>query len=105
MCNCKGWDIAFYPNDEITVQEHFCRILDDCRHVDNTLEDAADQVAYEYDKLHDWNCDARNRGIIEMKDSRLDFFLEQARMWKNRTHPSYLYYKNPVDNPEDGDTV
>jgi hypothetical protein len=105
MCNCKGWDIAFYPNDEITVQEHFCRILDDCGHVDNTLEEAADQVASEYDKLHDWYCDARNRGIVEVKDSRLDFFLEQSRLWKNRTHETYLYYKNPVDNPEDGDTV
>jgi hypothetical protein len=43
MCNCKGWDIAFWPDDEITVEQHFCRVLDDCGHVDNTLEEAADQ--------------------------------------------------------------
>lgn len=100
MCNCKGWDIAFYRNDEITVQEHFCRILDDCGHIDNTLEEAADEVSSEYDKLHDWYCDAHNRGIVEVKDSRLDFFLEQSRMWKNRTHESYLYYANPQKDEE-----
>lgn len=96
MCNCKGWDIAFYPDDQITVEQHFCRVLDDCGHVDNTLEEAADQVASEYDKLHDWYCDARNRDMSDITDEKLDWFLEQSIMWKNRTHPSYLWYTNPV---------
>lgn len=97
MCNCKGWDIAFYPEDEITVEPHFCRVFDDCGHVDNTLEEAADQVASEYTKNYDWYCDARNRDIVEVSNEKLDWLLEQARAWKNRTHKSYLFYKEQVD--------
>lgn len=92
MCNCKGWDIAFWPDDEITVEQHFCRVLDDCGHVDNTLEEAADQVAVEYDKIYDWYCDMRNRDMSEVTDEKLGWILEQSRAWQNRTHPSYLYY-------------
>lgn len=97
MCNCKGWDIAFYPEDEITVEPHFCRVFDDCGHVDNSLEEAADQVASEYTKNYDWYCDARNRDIVEVSNEKLDWLLEQARAWKNRTHKSYLFYKEQVD--------
>lgn len=89
MCNCKGWDIAFYPDDEITVQQHFCRVYDDCGHIDNTLEEAADQVAAEYQREYDWYSD-----IVEVTEERLDWLLEQSNAWKNRTHESYLYYKN-----------
>lgn len=97
MCNCKGWDVAYYPEDEITVEPHFCRVLDDCGHVDNTLEEAADKVASEYTKNYDWYCDARNRDIVEVSNEKLDWLLEQARAWKNRTHKSYLFYKEQVD--------
>jgi hypothetical protein len=96
MCNCKGWDIAYYP-DEVSVEQHFCRVYGDCGHVDNTLEEAADQVASEYNKNYDWYCDARNRDIVEVTDEKLDWLLEQARAWKNRTHKSYLYYKYGID--------
>lgn len=105
MCNCKGWDIAFYPEDEITVEQHFCRIYGDCGSVDNTLEDAADQVAKEYDRLYEWHCDARNRDLVETTDEKLLWFLEQSRLWKERAHPDYLYYKNPVDIDENGDIL
>lgn len=93
MCNCKGWDIAFYPDDEITVQQHFCRVYGDCGSVDNTLEEAADKVADEYNKNYDWYCGAQNHCILEVTDEKLDWLLEQSRAWRNRTHQSYLYYK------------
>lgn len=105
MCNCKGWDIAFYPDGEITVQEHFCRVYDDCGHSDNTLEEAADDVAAEYNKSYDWYCDHKNRDLVEVTDEKLDWLLEQSITWKNKTHPSYLYYKNPVDNTENSDIL
>lgn len=92
MCNCKGWDIAFFQDDEITVVQHFCRVYGDCGHVDNTLEEAADQVASEYDKNYDWYCDNRNRDFVEVTDEKLDWLLAQAKSWKDRTHTSYLYY-------------
>ena len=97
MCNCKGWDVAFYPDGKITVQQHFCRVYGDCGHVDNTLEQAADTVVVEYDKWYDWYTDAANRDLLKIMDVSLDWILEQSRTWKNRTHPSYLYYKNPID--------
>jgi hypothetical protein len=105
MCNCKGWDIAFFQDNEITVVQHFCRVYGDCGHTDNTLEEVADQVASEYNTHYDWYCDNRNRDFVEVTDEMLDWLLEQARAWRDRTHKDYLYYKNPVDNPEDGDTV
>ena len=92
MCNCKGWDIAFYPDDEITVEQHFCRVYGDCGHADNTLEEAAEQIAVEYDKSYDWHCDIKNRDLIEVTDEKLDWLLEQSNAWRNRTHESYLYY-------------
>ena len=103
MCNCKGWDIAFWPDDEITVEQHFCRLLDDCGHVDNTLEEAADQVADEYKRIFDYY----------MKEARADSYTDtkaayawvQYEAWKNRTHRSYYYYKNGVDIDENDDTV
>jgi len=89
MCNCKGWDIAFYPDDEITVQQHFCRVYGDCGHDDNTLEEAAEQVAAEYQREYDWYSD-----IVEVTEEKLNWLLEQSNAWRNRTHESYLYYKN-----------
>lgn len=93
MCNCKGWDIAYYP-DEITVEQHFCRIYGDCGHSDNSLEEAADAVARAYGELHDLHCDWRARDMVETTDEQLDSFIEQSKAWKNRTHETYLYYKN-----------
>jgi N-acetylneuraminic acid mutarotase len=86
MCNGKGWDIAFYSDDdydEITVDQHFCRVFDDCGHVDNTLEEAAREVAKYYREKA--NC-------YEENDIRYHY-LRQSVMWENFTHPSYLYYK------------
>lgn len=106
MCNCKGWDIAFWPDDEIAVEQHFCRVLDDCGHVDNTLEEAADRVAYEYNRSYDYYCDLKNRDIFSPTDQKLDWILDQARQWRDRTHPSYLYYAtNDVDILKDDDIV
>ena len=102
MCNCKGWDIAYYP-DEITVEQHFCRDLGDCGHVDNTLEEAADEVAAAYDREHDWYADAMQRDLAEHSTEHLDKLMSESLAWKNRTHPSYLYYANPVDNEEDSE--
>lgn len=98
MCNGKGWDIAFWPDDEITMEQNFCRDLDDCGHVDNTLEEAADRVAFEYDKLHDRYCDMRNRDMSDITDEKLDWLIAQSKAWQNRTHPSHLFYAtNEVD--------
>lgn len=94
MCNCKGWDIAYYPDHEITVEQHFCRDIDDCGHVDNTLEEAADQVAAEYQREYDWYADAMNRELVEHSTDLLDMLAENAQAWRCRTHKSYLYYKN-----------
>lgn len=90
MCNGKGWDITYYPDDEITVQQHFCRVLDDCGHTDNTLEEAADQVADEYKRIRDW-CE---KECVDGYASKANFMDLQHRMWKTRTHPTYLYYKH-----------
>jgi len=99
MCNCKGWDIAYFP-EYISVDQHFCRIVDDCGHSDNTLEEAADAVAAAYDREHDWCADAMNRDIMEHSLEHLDKLIEQAKMWRERTHPHYLYYKEGVDISE-----
>lgn len=83
MCNGKGWDIAFYE-DEITVEQHFCRVLDDCGHVDNTLEEAAREVAKYY----------RERADVYKEETKSYYYLlRESEMWENLTHPSYLYYK------------
>ena len=94
MCNCKGWDIAYYPDHEITVEQHFCRVYGDCGHSDNTLEEAADDVAAAYQREYDWCADAMNREIIEHSVYQLDMLAKNSQAWKNRTHESYLYYKN-----------
>lgn len=91
MCNCKGWDIAYYP-DEITVEQHFCRIFDDCGHVDNTLEEAAYEVARAYDREHDWAADAMQRDIMDHNLEHLDKLKEQSRLWSELKHPHYIYY-------------
>ena len=84
MCNCKGWDIAYY-SDEVTVEPHFCRLIDDCGSRDNTLEEAADEVASVYAERAAWEG--------EDNTPEKEHALEQAVMWLNRTHPSYLFYK------------
>lgn len=95
MCNCKGWDIAFYPDDEITVEQHFCRDFGDCGHTDNTLEEAADQVASEYKRIYDWYAKSPGDNYTKMK---MEYILSQTNAWKNRTHPSYLYYAKGTDD-------
>lgn len=104
MCNCKGWDIAYYP-EFTTVQPHFCRIMGDCFHSDNTLEEAAAQVAEWYRlEIEDYH---------KVKQTHLDYdspkYLKEIEAeyhdWKNLTHETYLYYKTDVDKPEDGDTL
>lgn len=94
MCNCLGWDIAYYPNDEITIKQHFCRIYGDCGHIDNTLEEASDQVASEYFKLYDWTYNSGNHNDDSIKEL-LVWLKDQATMWQNRTHKSYLFYSKP----------
>ena len=95
MCNCKGWDIAFYPDDEITVEQHFCRVYGDCGHTDNTLEEAADKVASEYEGICAWYDDLGNRDSADITQERVEWLLAQAKAWKDRTHKSYLWYANP----------
>lgn len=97
MCNCKGWDIAYYPDGEITLEQHFCRLLDDCGHVDNTLEEAADEVASSYNALYDQYCDACSQGYYDFDAAHADHLLESSRTWSNRTHPSYVYYSSPQE--------
>lgn len=92
MCNCKGWDISYWPDDVITVEQHTCRVMGDCGHSNNTLEQAATTVRNEYGRLYDWYCDANNRELIEVPDEKLVYLLQQFRLWENRTHPDYLYY-------------
>lgn len=91
MCNCKGWNLAYWPDDEITIEQHFCRIEGDCGSVDRTLEEAADEVASEYKRIYDWYMESCVDGYTAAKAA---FMLSQHQAWKNRTHPSYLYYKN-----------
>lgn len=97
MCNCKGWDIAYYPDDEISVEQHFCRVAEDCGHVDNTLEEAADEVAASYNSLYDQYCDACSRGYYDFDSIHADRLLESSRTWSDRTHPSYVYYSSPQE--------
>ena len=94
MCNCKGWDIAYYPN-HITVEQHFCRLLDDCGHSDNTLEEAADDVAAAYMREYEWYTSKKEEYADEYNETHRQELLGQAEAWKNRTHPDYLYYKSP----------
>lgn len=67
MCNMKGWDVLFGP-DGPSIEQHFCRVYDDCGHVDNTLEDAVAVVA-------EWH-------------------ENQARLWRSGEHPTVKYYKD-----------
>lgn len=91
MCNGKGWDIVHFP-EYISVNQHFCRIVDDCGHVDNTLEEAADEVAKAYEREYDLCADPMNREIIEHSPEQLDRLLSLAKSWRDRTHPDYLHY-------------
>lgn len=93
MCNGKGWDIAHFP-EYISIDQHFCRILDDCGHVDNSLEDAADQVAEAYQREYDWYTSMKEEYAEDYIKEHADKLLELRDAWKNRTHPDYLYYKN-----------
>lgn len=104
MCNCKGWDIAHYP-EYISVEQHFCRVYGDCGHSDNTLEQAADDVAEAYQREYDWYLTMEEEYKGDYSKEHANKLLQQRDAWKNRTHESYLYYKNPVDNSEQCDTV
>jgi hypothetical protein len=105
MCNCKGWDIAYYP-EEVTVEQHFCRLIDDCGHSDNTLEEAADEVASAYLREHAWYTSMQEEYGQDYNQEHADTLLEKAVAWQNRTHPSYLFYAtNEVDIYENNDIV
>jgi hypothetical protein len=67
MCNCKGWDVLYGPNG-VSIQQHFFRTYDDCGSVDRPLEEAAAECA-------EWH-------------------EQQARMWRDGTHPELQYYKS-----------
>ena len=92
MCNCKGWDVAHYP-DYISVVQHFCRVYGDCGHTDNTLESVADQVADAYQREYDWYLTMEEELKDEYSNDHVDKLLEHRDAWQNRTHESYLYYK------------
>ena len=68
MCNMKGWDIIYGPDDTITIEPHFCRTYDDCGSVDRLIQDAAKECAEFHDRL--------------------------ATMWRNGTHPTLQYYND-----------
>jgi len=93
MCNCKGWDIAYYP-EEITVEQHFCRLIDDCGHVDNTLEEAADEVAFAYLREHAWYETMKDEYQDSYSSEHSTKLLELANAWKTRTHSDYIFYKD-----------
>ncbi len=93
MCNCKGWDIAHYP-DEITVEQHFCRIYGDCGHSDNTLEEAVDNVVESYQREYDWYTSMKEEYAEDYSKEHADKLLAQRDAWQYRTHETYLYYKN-----------
>ena len=95
MCNCKGWDIAYYP-DEITVEQHFCRVYGDCGHSDNTLEQAADQVADAYQREYDWYLTLEEEYADDYNKDHADKLLENRDAWRNRTHSSYIFYNEDV---------
>jgi hypothetical protein len=85
MCNCKGWDITI-SEKSISLEPHFCRIYGDCGSDDRTLEEAADDVAKEYLMWSEAFKDTDHRpNSLEC--------LHQAKMWSDRTHPDYLFYK------------
>lgn len=83
---------------KITIEQHFCRLLDDCGHSDNTLEEAADEVASAYLREHAWYETMKDEYQDSYDPKHSENLLEQANTWKNRTHPDYLYYKSSVDN-------
>lgn len=91
MCNCKGWDVAYYP-EYMTVQPHFCRVLDDCGHADNTLEDAAAKVAADYQREYESFLEYTSQENTR-DDKYVQFLLSEIDGWKNLTHRTYLFYK------------
>lgn len=93
MCNCKGWDIAHFHN-YISIEPHACRVYGDCGHIDNTLEEAADQVADAYQREYDWYLTMEEEYKDDYSNDHVDKLLEQRDAWRNRTHESYLFYKN-----------
>lgn len=96
MCNCKGWDIAYY-HDHITVEQHFCRVYGDCGHVDNTLEEAADQVAEAYVREYEWYTSMKDEYGEDWNADHAEALNQASYEWSNRTHKSYLYYKYGID--------
>ena len=89
MCNNKGWDIVYYP-EKTTIQKHFCRVYGDCGHVDNTLEEVADEIAAFIRKQHSWYTKTCIDGYDQ---ARMNDLLLEAEAWEKRTHTDYLYSK------------
>lgn len=104
MCNCKGWDIAYY-HDHITVEQHFCRVYGDCGSVENTLEEAADEVAAAYLREYEWYISMKDEYGEDWNAEHANKLHQSCLEWKNKTHSDYLYYKNSVDIDENGDIV
>jgi len=90
MCNCKGWDIAYFP-EYISVDQHFCRIAGDCGHVDNSLEEAAQEVAEAYKREIEWY-QARAEEP-EFDYAHLQKLVHEHQMWATLEHPDYKHYK------------
>lgn len=93
MCNGKGWSVAYFT-DHVSVEPHSCRVYGDCRSVDNTLEEAADEVAAAYEREYEW---ALSSELMDLNDPDTQVHLinlrNQADMWSARTHPDYIFYK------------
>lgn len=94
MCNCKGWDLIYIDN-KVSVTPHFCRVLDDCGHRNNTLDEAADCVVdtyqREYEYIQSLAKDPDTRYLYDTE--RLMEVVSNITQWENRTHPDYLFYK------------
>ena len=68
-------------------------MYDDCVHVDNTLEEVADQVADDYQREYDCYLTMEEDYKNDYSKDHANKLLEQRDAWRNRTHTSYLYYK------------
>ena len=93
MCNCRGWDVASDGSD-YWIEQHFCRVYEDCGHSDNTYESAVQVVIEGYDRNIDYQYSSASwnfRSVDELEVARLK---EQRQLWKDGTHPYYLKEEN-----------
>ena len=71
MCNCKGYDIAYY-GDTVSIEQHFCRTYGDCGH-ECTLEQASVWCA-------------------QFWESRSNEALSQSQLYRSMKHDDVLFY-------------